>query len=26
MEFGRHADGRFLTRLVKKIGPDADPE
>lgn len=26
LEFGRHADGRFLTRLVKKIGPDADSE
>lgn len=26
LDFGRHADGRFLTRLVKQIGPDADSE
>jgi anti-sigma regulatory factor (Ser/Thr protein kinase) len=26
LEFSRHADGRFLTRLVKKIGPDDGQE
>lgn len=26
LEFGRHADGRFLTRMVKKIGPDDGQE
>jgi serine/threonine-protein kinase RsbW len=26
LEFGRYADGRFLIRLVKLLGPEADPE
>jgi serine/threonine-protein kinase RsbW len=26
LEFGRHTDGRFLTRLVKKMAPAGDDE